>query len=231
MKNKITIICFSVIILSMVQSACGFYNPSTGRWLSRDPLGDEAFLQRYIAQNPNVDEKLRQESLRPLYLFCRNNTVSYFDSTGLDADVTWNPSLSSCRKGESTSFIQVGYGGIGPYSDPFVDDGSKGFGASGTGCPEYPNFGHTGEFEDSPGGLTGIVKFITCQVCKRPCCTRRGPGTEIRILKCKSWKKGDKGPLDTFPDATANEMTILRNAFNRKYPDWMGCYKYQCKQK
>ena len=210
-----------------------YYNASTGRWVSRDPIGDSVVLRDQIAAKPDIGDRLIAESLLPPYHFTKNDPISRVDSTGLDAAVTWNPAPSTCPNGQTIAFVQVGYGGWGPYSAPFVDDGSKGFGAHGTGCPEYPNFGRPGNFEDTPGGLTGPVKFITCEVCKRSCCTRRGPGTEITIVACKSWKKGDTGPLGqagAFPNATAAQITMLKHALSAKYPDWRACYKYQCKQ-
>ncbi len=217
--------------------AYGFYNPSGGRWLSRDPLGDSATLNRETTMNPAGAESLLRESLKPVYGFARNDPLSHADKTGLQADVTWNPPLDTCKKGESIAFIQVGYGGSGAYSQPFVDDGSKGYYASGTGCPEYPNFGRPGNFEDTPGGATGPVQFVVCLVCTRPCCTRRGPGTDIHtIIRCKTWRKGDQGPLGSptaagFPDATPQQRAIWENALSAKYPDWRGCYKYKCTHK
>ncbi|MCX6887430.1 MAG: hypothetical protein NTX27_20595 [Verrucomicrobia bacterium] len=107
----------------------------------------------------------------------------------------------------------------------------KGFYASGTGCPEYLNFGRPGNVVDTPKGVTGPVKFITCQVCTNPCCTRGGPGTNMRIVACKAWKKGDTGGLGqsgAFRDATAGERTMLENALSTKYPDWRDCYKNTC---
>lgn len=97
-----------------------------------------------------------------------------------------------------------------------------------TGCPEYPNFGRPGNFEDTPKFTAGPVKFITCQVCTRPCCTRRGPGTDIHtIVASKTWKNGQKGSLGqkgAFLDATPAERAIWENAFERQVSrlgDWL----------
>ena len=160
-----------------------FYNAAVGRWISRDPFGDDAFRSWQTQDDPAAQDNLRSESLKPAYHFLSNDDIDHFDKTGLEADVSWHPPPSSCAKGQSITFIQVAYGGWGPYKAPFVDDGSAGYGASGTGCPEYPNFGNPGSFQDSPGGVTGTVKFITCLVCTKPCCSRRGPGTEL-VLTC-----------------------------------------------
>jgi RHS repeat-associated protein len=62
-----------------------FYNPSTGRWLSRDPLGDEAFLTRYSAGKDEIRQMLlRIESLKPGYSFVGNQPITSIDCLGLD---------------------------------------------------------------------------------------------------------------------------------------------------
>ena len=39
----------SVLLLAVgVQEASAFYNPQTGRWLNRDPMGEEGGLNLYI---------------------------------------------------------------------------------------------------------------------------------------------------------------------------------------
>jgi hypothetical protein len=49
--------------LVLAQSALGFYNPSTGRWLSRDPI--------------------EESGGKNLYAFVGNNPISRFDRFGL----------------------------------------------------------------------------------------------------------------------------------------------------
>lgn len=172
--------------------ACG-YKTASGRakWPNRDPLSEEAFFQSYSLIDSTRDSALAEEALSPLYVFARNDGINRFDKTGLDADITWSP--APCGKGLIMSFIQVGRGGWFRYKDPFVDDGSAGFGAKGTGCPEYPDFGHPGIFEDSPGGATGPVSFVVCRVCIEPCCNNKR--SIVSVGPCKAWKKGDKGDL------------------------------------
>lgn len=51
-------------------NAMRWYSPSTGRWLSRDPLGDEAFIRFYSAdKSASKQRQLRNESLGSLYVF------------------------------------------------------------------------------------------------------------------------------------------------------------------
>jgi hypothetical protein len=152
-----------------------------------------------------------------------------------DFDVSWAPSLMSCKKGESIAFIQIGYDGLRSWKAPFVDDGSMGSSlyAKPTHCPEYPNFGNPGSYQDSPSTplKIGPVKFVVCQVCTEPCCSGATGGqgrTIARVVKCKTWKNGDHGPIDqlgNFPDATMSQILLWRNTVAAKYPDWMKCYK------
>lgn len=61
-----------------------YYQPQTGRWLSRDPLGDAAFLSRHL-RGMRRKEAVRtiKESLKPLYTFVENNPVDWVDVLGL----------------------------------------------------------------------------------------------------------------------------------------------------
>ena len=62
-----------------------YYNASTGRWLSRDPLGEESFLRQYRADKDEVEQmQLLRETQKPSYNFVLNNTVNCIDKTGLD---------------------------------------------------------------------------------------------------------------------------------------------------
>jgi hypothetical protein len=68
-----------------------YYNPSAGRWLSRDPIGDNAFLTQYIDKLPDGSDdeidSITQEGLKPGYILVANNPVNTFDKFGLDAHV------------------------------------------------------------------------------------------------------------------------------------------------
>jgi hypothetical protein len=61
-----------------------YYSPSLGRWLSRDPLGDEAVLVSVIqGQRPEFEPRLRQQSKAACYLFVNNSPVESVDFLGL----------------------------------------------------------------------------------------------------------------------------------------------------
>ena len=55
-----------------------YYDPSTGRWLSRDPIGELGFKK----VNPNTEDFLTGEE-ENLYSLVRNSPISYFDTLGL----------------------------------------------------------------------------------------------------------------------------------------------------
>jgi RHS repeat-associated protein len=60
-----------------------YYNPSTGRWLSRDPLGDNAFFDMYTASMDNdAHNAAAAESQKPSYIFEGNNPACNIDPLG-----------------------------------------------------------------------------------------------------------------------------------------------------
>ena len=225
MKTAKSIIAVLFVLLT-AQIASAYYCPSTGRWLSRDPIGEPGFqaLQATTIA-PRVGNSASSQTARWIqrdstseknepdrYVFVKNDPESNVDLLGLSSepDVTWAP--APCPNGWNTIFIQVLYGGIGPYSGPRVDDGSAGYsGGGGKGCPDYNPPGMSpGIFQDSPSGLTGPVEFIVCRVCTAPCCINHSvlkhpghshhpvsnPGYQIMSVgPCVHWKKGDKGDL------------------------------------
>lgn len=73
-----------LIWLATLQTGLCFYNPQQGRWLSRDPIGEEAFLSFY-SQDKSVARQLqlRSEALKPVYAFTANNPSSSWDAVGL----------------------------------------------------------------------------------------------------------------------------------------------------
>jgi RHS repeat-associated protein len=67
-----------------------WYDPSTGRWLSRDPLGQPAFAEwlttkpREPAYPANPARPRPPAEFAPPYLYARNDPLNAFDPTGLD---------------------------------------------------------------------------------------------------------------------------------------------------
>jgi RHS repeat-associated protein len=59
---------------------CRYYNPSTGRWPSRDPLNEPGFLQ--LANN-HSDDKTALDNNANLYRFIGNDPTSQMDPFGL----------------------------------------------------------------------------------------------------------------------------------------------------
>ena len=67
-----------------VQDALAFYNPSTGRWLNRDPIGEEAFFQTYTTSwTWRKRQRARIETLKPAYDFLANDSIDSIDAVGL----------------------------------------------------------------------------------------------------------------------------------------------------
>jgi RHS repeat-associated protein len=61
-----------------------YYNASTGRWVSRDPLGDENVFAAHVGtMSTSGMLMLWQQALLPPYLFVLNDSVGNFDVRGL----------------------------------------------------------------------------------------------------------------------------------------------------
>jgi len=65
-----------------------YYNPSTGRWLSRDPIGDIAFCEQNL-QNVDSDrlDQLASDANDPEYLFVKNSPLNNVDWLGLNTTI------------------------------------------------------------------------------------------------------------------------------------------------
>lgn len=132
LANRITLVAFAVIGLLQFSAdvAQAYYNPQTGRWLSRDPLGESGFqvLQaanasprvgnpvplppgRFISRDP-----IGKRGGRNLYGFVHNDPISYSDMLGLKCClITYHASSSpvsigghsvlSCDNGAYVSFF------------------------------------------------------------------------------------------------------------------------------
>ena len=61
-----------------------YYNPSSGTWLNRDPLGDDFFFRSYIrGLSISQIDSLGSEALKPPYAFVGNNPINRTDMAGL----------------------------------------------------------------------------------------------------------------------------------------------------
>jgi RHS repeat-associated protein len=85
MKPKTTLIRLilttTIPLLFPISAVC-FYNPATGRWLSRDPIGEPG---------ARIIGRLTSSQSGNLYTFVENNAVNYFDELGLKCCLkTWN---------------------------------------------------------------------------------------------------------------------------------------------
>ncbi len=91
-QNIANIILFLAVLLAS-QPALAFYDPSTGRWLSRDPIGEPGFQAiqrlRVISQASGVASTSGRWIHRDRadnenrYLFVGNNSVNHIDPLGL----------------------------------------------------------------------------------------------------------------------------------------------------
>jgi hypothetical protein len=105
MKSKILPIVFAFVTLLATNNASAYYNPQTGRWLSRDPMGEPGFeFLRAANAVPRVGQVASTASLPPSrwinrdpiaekrganrYAFVANNPISTIDLLGLDSPST-----------------------------------------------------------------------------------------------------------------------------------------------
>ena len=74
-----------------------YYNPSTGRWLSKDPLSEQAFLRAYLNGKSKQEQRsLQHQALLPPYLFVSNDPISDWDVLGLIDCTKAPPLLDTC---------------------------------------------------------------------------------------------------------------------------------------
>lgn len=87
---KSIIVVLSVLLTAQV--ALAFYCPATGRWLSRDPIGEPGFqLLQQVSQTthapavmPSSSRWIHRDSADGnSYAFVHNNSISYVDPVGL----------------------------------------------------------------------------------------------------------------------------------------------------
>ena len=71
------------------ESGLRSYSPTLGRWCSRDPIGDSAFLTHYFATSRTEEDRSRilHRQNQPLYVFIENRPVGSVDNDGLAANL------------------------------------------------------------------------------------------------------------------------------------------------
>jgi RHS repeat-associated protein len=107
-----------------------YYNPSTGRWLSRDPLGEPGFRGHKFAnvskedvdklslldseddiQELLSDGGLQQSVSQTLYVMCGNDPIQNVDINGLICDVVANRTKALMSSGINAGHEWIVYGG------------------------------------------------------------------------------------------------------------------------
>jgi uncharacterized protein RhaS with RHS repeats len=112
--TKLIIIALFVLVTAQVASA--YYCPATGRWLSRDPIGEPGFENlRAAGVVPRAGQVISPASLPPgrwinrdpieterqpnRYAFVANNSISYIDTLGLSGCICGVKSLKAISDG------------------------------------------------------------------------------------------------------------------------------------
>jgi hypothetical protein len=72
MKRKITTLMGALVLLTFVVDLQAFYNPTTGRWINRDPIQEDGGVNLYAFINNEPASDLDVLGLRP----CHRNVVS-----------------------------------------------------------------------------------------------------------------------------------------------------------
>jgi hypothetical protein len=77
MKNKMLPALFSFVVLFVANQASAYYSPSTGRWLSRDPVGEPGFETLHaVSAVPRVGQVASATALPPGRLFVRDSEAA-----------------------------------------------------------------------------------------------------------------------------------------------------------
>lgn len=73
-----------------VESGYRFYNAALGRWMSRDPIGEQAFFEQYTKHmSKNELSLLANIELQPVYLFVKNSSLNGVDPDGRNPFFAW----------------------------------------------------------------------------------------------------------------------------------------------
>ncbi len=112
-----------LFVLLTAQIASAYYCPSTGRWLSRDPISEPGFqVQRIAAQASAIvpGRWINRDSISDksgLYGFVKNNSLIHYDILGLDCCATTKDLKDRYTTGaNSLGGRNVPHGNEGDYS-------------------------------------------------------------------------------------------------------------------
>jgi len=201
-----------------------FYNPITGRWISRDPSEENA--------GHNLLAFVNNDPLRAIDRLGRQIAPGIGDSpkpsgNGLKASrLLW--SATPCGNNLRTSFIQVIVGAPRFLGKWIVDDGKHGVRSEKPTCPPLYPASHNNLYEDYPNvfgpledPLLYTSTFIVCRVCLEYCCW---PGEErwhiVSVGPCASfaYPGGEEDVVD-IADRVSNEVPwSFRLAVEEYYP-------------
>jgi RHS repeat-associated protein len=193
-----------LIILFWAGNVFAFYNPSTGRWLSRDPIGEPGFL--FGTSGPN---SLSQAKIFNLYTFVANAPISQWDHLGLEMP-TWKelPEIPCCQC---------------PYADPCAEAKKRGWdnGAEGgvicCGGKAYPCVFNLPVFMAGPGAAKGKEIITKCILAHENSHAKKGC-TSCAFYLQQFWKW--RSPQEEC-DAYYTELRCLRAALSQCGGDHM----------
>jgi len=104
-RSRIQFLLLSVLLLSISPlQAFAYYHPDEGRWINRDPIGEQGFVNGLL-QSPEgavvylqaVGGKHAEENLQHPYRFTMNKPLSGIDPYGLDSRFwDWLQCMSDC---------------------------------------------------------------------------------------------------------------------------------------
>jgi hypothetical protein len=105
MKTRQIMVLTVLLGLLAARDGLAFYNPETGRWLSRDPIGEQSFRAQFSAERPLLERRgVRGESLKPGYEFVANRPLTTVDYLGLSEVCTLTIRASHFLSGDHGAF-------------------------------------------------------------------------------------------------------------------------------
>ncbi len=118
MKSRILALIVMSFVCGVSQHSYGFYNPSTGRWLSRDPVAEPGFMVTVSKENLRGDDFYPDSDNRGNpYDFVGNRPIDLYDLLGLKRSCE-----DICKDALTSPDVSVGEGFGGVVCD---SDGTK----------------------------------------------------------------------------------------------------------